>query len=147
MFWQKVSSIKRVCSKGLNMSYDVRGEILGFKETTSVEINEIDEFFSTMIDSKNENISFTIVRPNLLREYAFDIPIDIKVLLELQETSVVSVFNILVIQKPLEKSTINFLAPIIINHDNNRLAQTVLDPKKYPDFGMAETIEYFKTQE
>ena len=92
----------------------------------------------------NENISFTIVNPYALREYSFDLPTDVKVLLEIDKKSNVSVYNILVIQKPLEKSTINFLAPIIINNDNNKLAQVILEPKKHPDFGMAESIEFFK---
>ena len=126
------------------MSYNVRGEILGFMDTTSIDIIEIDDLFSTMVDKDNENISFTIVNPYMLREYSFDIPTDIKVLLEINEKSNLSVYNILVIQKPLEKSTINFLAPIMINHDNNKLAQFILDPKKNQDFGMAESIESFK---
>ena len=126
------------------MSYDVRGEILGFENTKNVAINTIDDLFSTMVDTENDNISFTIVTPYLLREYSFNVPTDIKVLLDINDDSNISVYNILVIQKPLEMSTINFLAPIIVNHDNNKLAQTVLDPKKHSDFGMAETIESFR---
>jgi len=126
------------------MSYDVRGEILGFSDTRNVEIVEIDTLFSTMKDKENDNISFTLVNPYALREYSFDIPVDIKVLLEIKEDSKLSVYNILVIQKPLEQSTVNFLAPIIINHDNNKLAQTVLDPRTNSDFGMAESIASFK---
>ena len=126
------------------MSYEVKSHILGFENTTEVDIKEIDPLFYTMTDVNNEHISFTLVNPYLLREYSFDVPTDIKVLLDINEDSKISVYNILVIQKPLEKSTINFLAPIVINHDNNKLAQIVLDPKKNPDFGMAETIESFK---
>ncbi|WP_457747672.1 flagellar assembly protein FliW [Sulfurimonas sp.] len=126
------------------MSYEVKSHILGFNDTTEVEIKEIDPLFYTMTDTNNKHISFTLVNPYLLREYSFDVPSDIKILLEINENSNISVYNILVIQKPLEKSTINFLAPIIINHDNNSLAQVVLDPKKNPDFGMAETIESFR---
>jgi len=128
------------------MSYNVRGELLGFPDTQNVTIKEIDELFSTLTDVDNENISFTIVNPYLLREYSFDIPSDIKVLLDINEKSSLSVYNILVIQKPIEKSVVNFLAPIVVNHDNNKLAQVILDPVKHPDFGMAETIESFKEQ-
>ena len=128
------------------MSYDVRGEILGFPDTRKLEIVEIDTLFSTMKDIDNSHISFTIVNPYVLREYSIDIPTDIKVILEINENSSISVYNILIIQKPLEKSAINFLAPIIINNDNNKLAQVILDPRKHPDFGMAETIESFKKQ-
>ena len=127
------------------MSYNVRGQIYGFMDTTDIDIVEIDDLFSTMVDKNNPDISFTIVNPYLLREYSFDVPTDIKVLLEITEKSNLSVYNILIIQKPLEKSTVNFLAPIVINHDNNKLAQFILDPKKHPDFGMAESIESFKS--
>jgi flagellar assembly factor FliW len=126
------------------MSYDIRGELLGFPDTYKVEIIEVDELFSTLKDTENDNISFTIVNPYALREYSFDIPSDIKILLEITEKSNISVYNILIIQKPLDKSTINFLAPIIVNHDNNKLAQIVLDPQRHPDFGMTESIESFK---
>lgn len=128
------------------MSYDVRGELLGFPDTLKVEINKMDELFATMKDIENDNISFTIVNPYALREYSFDVPSDVKILLEINADSKVSVYNILIIQKPLEKSTINFLAPIIVNHDNNKLAQMILEPKKHPDFGIAESIASFKEQ-
>jgi len=126
------------------MSYDVQGELLGFPNTRKLEIVEIDTLFSTMKDTQNENISFTIVNPYALREYSFDVPSDVKVLLDINEKSDLSVYNILIIQKPLEKSTINFLAPIIINNETKKLAQVILDPRKHPDFGMAESIESFR---
>ena len=126
------------------MNYDVRGLLLGFNDTTNVAITEIDDLFLTLKDTKNDNISFTLVNPYALREYSFTIPIDIKVLLDINDQSSLSVYNILVIQKPLENSTVNFLAPIIINNDNNKLAQIILDPVKNPDFGMAESIKSFK---
>ena len=126
------------------MQYDVRGELLGFEETRKVELAQIDELFSTIRDIDNEHISFTVVNPYALREYSFNLPSDVKILLEINSDSHVSVYNLLVIQKPLDKSVINFLAPIVINEDNKKLAQVVLDPVKHPDFGFAETIESFK---
>ena len=126
------------------MAYTVVHEIPGFSDTKDVDIVKIDDLFATLRDVYNENISFTIVNPYLLREYDFEIPQETLTLLEIDDNSELSVYNILVIQKPLEKSTINFLAPIIINHTNNKLTQIILDPKKYPDYGMAEPIEDFK---
>ena len=126
------------------MSYEVRGTILGFEDTEKVDITEIDELFSTMQDVTNENISFTLANPYTLREYSFDVPTDVKILLELNEKSNISVYNIVVIKKPLEDSIVNFLAPIIVNNDNKKVAQAVLDGKRHPDFGMNETIKSFK---
>ena len=126
------------------MSYEVRGTILGFENMHNVEILEIDEMFSTMKDLDNENISFTMINPYTIREYSFDVPTDIKILLDINENSNVSVHNIMVIQNPLEDSTANFLAPILINNDNKKIGQAILDLKRHPDFGMAETIKSFK---
>ena len=127
-------------------TYEVKGDVLGFENMLNVEIHKIDEMFSTIQDIDNKDISFTIVNPFLLREYSFDLPADAKILLEINENANVSVHNIVVIQKPLEDSTVNFLAPILINHDNKRIAQIVLNQKRHPDFGMAESIRSFKEQ-
>jgi flagellar assembly factor FliW len=126
------------------MSYEVKGEILGFDKTKKVEINEIDSLFYTMIDEENRNISFTLVNPFLLRDYTIDIPLETKTLLDIDDTTQIGVYNTLIIQKPLEKSLINFLAPIIVNFDKKLLAQVILDPRKHPDYGMAEKIETFR---
>ena len=124
--------------------YRVKSAILGFEDMSSVEIHEIDELFSTMQDADNDKISFTILNPYQLREYSFDLPSDIKALLEINEESKISVFNMVVIQDPLENSTVNFLAPIVMNNDNFTIAQAVLTQKNHPDFGMAESIKSFK---
>lgn len=126
------------------MSYIVKGQILGFEDILNVEIHEVDDLFSTMQDTDNEGISFTIINPYLLREYSFDLPSDVKVILGITEESNVSVYNIVVIQEPLENSTINFLAPIIVNNDNKQIAQAVLNTKKHPEFGMTESIKSFR---
>ncbi len=125
------------------MSYEIKGSILGFDDTKKVEIVQIDELFATMKDEENEAISFTLINPYPLREYSFDVPAATQALLELKEDSNVRVYNIVVIQKPLEESRINFLAPVIINEDNKTVAQVVLDPKNYPNFGIATPIKEF----
>ena len=125
------------------MSYEVKGHILGFDDTNRVEIVQIDELFATMKDAQNEAITFTLVNPYPLREYSFDVPAATQALLELKDDSNIRVYNIVVIQKPLEESRVNFLAPIIINEDNKTVAQVVLDPKSNPDFGIATPIKEF----
>ena len=124
--------------------YEVKSAILGFENISKVEIHEVDELFFTLKDVDNNSISFTAVNPYLLREYSFDLPLDIKILLGINEKSNISVYNIVVIQTPLENSSINFLAPIIVNTDNKKIAQAVLNKNSHPEFGMAETIKSFK---
>ncbi len=125
------------------MSYEIKSPILGFENMMNVEIKDTDEMFSTMYDAKNKDISFTIVNPYILREYSFDVPTDVRILLEIKDNSNLSVYNITLIQNPLESSTINFLAPIIVNNDNKRIAQIVLSKERHPNFGMLESIESF----
>jgi flagellar assembly factor FliW len=128
------------------MSYKVHGNILGFETMSEVEIHKVDELFSTMVDKENDNLSFTLVSPYALREYSFDVPLNVKQTLEITNESKLTAYNIVVIQKPLEKSTVNFLAPILVNLDNGKIAQVVLNPKEHPDFGMAESIESFRNE-
>ncbi|MDY0121636.1 MAG: flagellar assembly protein FliW [Sulfurimonas sp.] len=126
------------------MKFTVKKSILGFENIQEVEIVEIDEMFATMRDANNKDISFTIVNPYTLREYSFDVSKSVETLLDINEKSNISVYNIVVIKKPLEDSCVNFLAPIIVNNDTKELAQDVLNSKDHPDFGMAETIKSFQ---
>ncbi len=126
------------------MVYKVSGNIYGFDETLNIEWNEIDELFATIKDVNNENISFTLINPYILREYSFDLPSDVKVLLDINGESNVLVYNIIIVQDPLDESKINFLAPLIFNTDNAKMTQVILKPEKHPDFGMAESIKSFR---
>jgi len=128
------------------MHYKVVSEILGFKDMKEVRIEPIDEFFSKMSDANNKNISFSLINPHLLREYSFTLPADIKNLLKIDDNTDITVYNILLIQKPPETSTINFLAPIVVNNNNKTVAQVVLEPKQNPNFGMAERINTFTAE-
>ncbi len=126
------------------MVYKVDGRIYGFSDTVTVEFHKIDELFATIKDSDNEAVSFTLVNPFRLREYAFDLADDVKVLLDINEETNILVYNIVIIQDPLDASKINFLAPLILNEDNQTMAQIILKPEEYPDFGMAESIQSFR---
>ncbi|MFZ5374039.1 MAG: flagellar assembly protein FliW [Campylobacterota bacterium] len=126
------------------MQYQVKSDILGFETLKCVELNEIDELFSTL-QSCDGSIRFTLVNPYALREYSFDLPTPIRVLLDINQNSNVLVYNIVVIQDPLDESCVNFLAPLIFNQDNALMAQAVLDPNDHPGLGLAEPIKKFKS--
>jgi flagellar assembly factor FliW len=126
------------------MQYEVKSTILGFEKVECVELNEIDELFATL-RSCDGDVSFTVVNPYALREYSFDLPTTVRVLLDINENSKVVVYNIAVIQDPLDESCINFIAPLIFNQDNATMSQAVLDVKNHPGFGLAEPIKNFKS--
>jgi flagellar assembly factor FliW len=130
--------------KGVCVKYNVKADILGFENLKTVELQPFDELFS-ILRGEDEKVSFTLVNPYALREYSFDLPKSVRVLLDINENSNVLVYNIVVIQNPLDESCVNFLAPLIFNQDNASMAQAVLNAKDYPGLGYAEPIKNFKS--
>ncbi len=126
------------------MKFEVKSEILGFEDIKEVELNEIDELFSTLRASNND-ISFTLVNPNRLREYEFEVSSATEALLDIKDENDLLVYNIVVIQNPLDESKINFLAPLVFNKANSTVAQEVLGVEKYPQFGFDESLKTFTT--
>jgi flagellar assembly factor FliW len=130
--------------KDTTMQYNVKSTILGFDNISKVELNEIDDLFSTLKSCDEANTSFTVVNPYMLREYSFDVPKDIQELLEINEDSKVVVYNMVVVQDPLDESRINFLAPLIFNQGNGSMAQAVLDSNVHSEFGVAVSLKTFR---
>ncbi len=126
------------------MQYNVKSTILGFDNISKVELNEIDDLFSTLKSCDEANTSFTVVNPYMLREYSFDVPKDIQELLEINEDSKVVVYNMVIVQDPLDESRINFLAPLIFNQGNGSMAQAVLDSNVHSEFGVAVSLKTFR---
>ncbi|MDP2076508.1 MAG: flagellar assembly protein FliW [Sulfuricurvum sp.] len=126
------------------MQYNVKSSILGFDQVSKVELSEIDELFSTLKSCDDDNTSFTVVNPYMLREYSFDVPKDIRDLLDINEDSKVVVYNVMIVQDPLDESRINFMAPLIFNQGNGSMAQAVLDSEAHSEFGVAVSLKTFR---
>jgi flagellar assembly factor FliW len=109
------------------MIYEVKKPILGFENVLKVSLEEIDGLFSTLKAIDSPVPSFTLVNPYQLREYSFDIPKDVQVLLDINENSNILVYNIVVLHNPITESVINFKAPLIFNKDNGKMAQFILN--------------------
>jgi flagellar assembly factor FliW len=86
------------------------------------------------LESIGEGPSFTLISPFALREYSFDIPSSLQGLLGITPQSNLLIYNIMILQTPIEKSTINFVAPLIFNTDNQTMAQIIVDNRA--DFGI-----------
>ncbi len=126
------------------MVYEVKSQILGFEQMVRAELEPLDEMFATLRDPDHAFTAFTLVSPYSLREYSFEIPYAIKALLEIDENAKLLVYNVVVVQDPLDMSCVNFLAPLIFNEDNHTMAQVVLKVSEYPDFSIAQTIQSFR---
>ena len=123
------------------MKFDVSVPLLGFENVKQVELQKIDEIFMKMQSSEDENISFTLINPYVLREYDFEVPQNILDLLSITKESNLLILNIVLIQTPIEDSVVNFIGPLIFNTDTNRAAQIILsEPMGY---GVAEKTSSF----
>jgi len=94
-----------------------------------------------MTSCNDENISFTLINPFVLRDYDFEVCDTIKETLEIDEKSNILILNIVLIQTPIENSAVNFIGPLIFNTDNNKMTQIIIDDTK--EYGVAEKISTF----
>lgn len=127
------------------MQFDLKLPLLGFEGVTKMELQKIDEIF-LRLESVGGGPSFTLVNPYALREYSFDIPSSLQALMEITPESNLLIYNIMILQTPIEKSTINFVAPLIFNTSNQTMAQIIVDNRA--DFAIAEPVQrYLKGME
>ena len=130
------------------MEFEVKVPLFGFEHVEKMTLSKIDDVFANLTASNTENSpSFTLVNPYALRQYDVDIPQVTQILLDLKDDSNVLVYNIVIIHNPIEESTVNFLAPIILNIDNQTMSQLILDSSKYKDYGINESIASFMGKE
>ncbi|MDR0746694.1 MAG: flagellar assembly protein FliW [Helicobacteraceae bacterium] len=125
------------------MTYELTSPILGFEQVKKVELQKSDDLFSLLSAVDGEGLTWTLINPYHLREYSFDLSLDVQELLGINEKSRLLVYNVLALGNETDDSEINFLAPIVFNQDNGRAAQIVLDGKLYPDFKIAHKLSEF----
>lgn len=121
--------------------FQVKSPILGFDSANTVNFAEVDDGALAFLSMEN-GAELLLINPYKVREYSFEVPTAIQTLLDMKSNSNVKVFCVFVREKEAEVR-INFLAPIILNFDNNTLAQVVLNSKDYPNFGVAESIKNY----
>jgi flagellar assembly factor FliW len=128
------------------MVYELKSPILGFEDLDQVEFEELDESFAKIRSTSNSYIELHLVNPYSLREYSFDIPKYVQVLLDISDKTNLLVYCVLIVQTPINNSKVNFLAPIIFNKDNAKAAQIALSVKDYPNFKVADDLKNYMTE-
>ena len=123
------------------MKFDISVPLLGFENVKQVELQKIDEIFMKMQSCEDENISFTLINPYVLREYDFEVPQNILDLLSITKESNLLILNIVLIQTPIEDSVVNFIGPLIFNTDTKQAVQIILCEQT--NYGVAEKISSF----
>lgn len=127
------------------MVFHVKAPILGFESISQLELMKIDDIFMRLQSPGTLEPSFTLINPFVLRPYAFDIPSVLQEKLGIDNQSNLLVYNIVMIQNPIEKSTVNFAAPLIFNTDTQCMAQHIINDR--PEYGVIEPIDSFFTKE
>lgn len=122
------------------MQFELKLPLLGFEAVSTMELKKIDDIFMRL-ESIGEGPSFTLINPFALREYSFDIPASLQALLEIKPETNLLIYNIMILQSPIENSTINFVAPLIFNTDNQTMAQIIIDNRN--DFSIADPIKNY----
>ena len=121
------------------MKFLVKKPILGFEKINEVELQKIDDTFSILKDN-NDNILFTLINPFVLKkDFDFEVPADVKVLLDLNENSLIEVYLNVIMKDPITESIVNFKAPFIFNKSNKTCAQIILDNEGY-----AKIVDFLK---
>ncbi|TLD96801.1 flagellar assembly protein FliW [Helicobacter jaachi] len=133
------------------MTYELKMPILGFDDVTKVELEKIDETFSKIRSLDGErSFEITLVNPFSLCDYAFTIPTADERLLDLDEKrgDKVEVYCVVVVQKPIENSIVNLMAPFVFNPANaSALQVTTLPVAEYPQFSKVQPLKEFLSQE
>lgn len=146
-FLSKYKTTKRITMSEKAKKLSVKCPILGFEETKNMEFIPVDDIFVRLKSTDGRDFTFIVIDAQLIRPgYNFDIPLYYQQILGLEKDSNRQAFVIMALHEDINDSTLNFLAPILINWDNNSLAQVILDSSAYPDFSQMDKISNYLSQ-
>lgn len=120
--------LKILDGKIINMN----GSLLGFKHLNQFHFSVIEEDspYGYLESTEDTNIGFIVASPfDFYKDYIFEIEDNEKSKLEVNSQDDVLVLGIMNMKEPFADSTINLLAPILINIHNGAARQIVLPPK------------------
>jgi flagellar assembly factor FliW len=108
--------------------------IPGFEESRRYVLLDIpeNEVFRILQDVEDEFVSFVVTDPwSFFEGYDFDIPDEELLKINISKEEQLSVMNIVTLSDEFENSTVNLLAPVVVNKDDRAGKQYVLNSGKY----------------
>ncbi|MGF7400341.1 flagellar assembly protein FliW [Thermoanaerobacterium thermosaccharolyticum] len=108
--------------------------IPGFEGLKSFILLSVDEYtpFKWLQSLDDTNIAFVIIDPKaIVKDYKVELDEETVKLLDIKDLNHILVFAIVVIPDEIEKMTANLKAPIIVNAENNKGMQILLDNDEY----------------
>jgi flagellar assembly factor FliW len=110
--------------------------IPGFEEEKAFIIvlsGDQDLPFHYLQSIRKDDVSFMITNPFIfVNPYDFELPDQVVKQLDIKKASDISIYSIVTIPEDLERTSINLVAPIVVNNMNNKAKQVVL--QDYPTF-------------
>ncbi|MBP1744171.1 MAG: flagellar assembly protein FliW [Firmicutes bacterium] len=116
------------------MIMDFPEGIPGFEDSRRYVLLDIPEndVFRILQNADDEHISFIVTDPWVFFEdYDFDIPDEELAKINIKKEEQLSVMNIVTLSDEFENSTVNLLAPVVVNKDDRAGKQYVLNSGKY----------------
>jgi flagellar assembly factor FliW len=123
------------------MIFTLKLPLLGFEHLSMMKLEKIDDTFAKLSSQDADNISFTLINPFILCDYNFEIPTPLQTLMEIDDNSDLLIYNMMIVNSELEKSTINLAAPLIFNVTNQTMAQLILQDST--TYGIAHKLSTF----
>ncbi|XQY91515.1 flagellar assembly protein FliW [Metabacillus sp. HB246100] len=81
---------------------------------------------------KSKDLGFIMINPfNYFHSYEFELSKPDKDFLEIHSESDITILTIITVKEPFEDSTVNLMAPIIINVKNKKAKQVILNNSIY----------------
>lgn len=110
--------------------------ILGFKDSKEFVIIDLEDtnFFSFLQDIKNEMVSFLVINPwNFFEDYDIELPDDKleNININPKGNNLMEIYNIVTLSNNFNESTANLLAPVVINLEDKKGKQFVLNNSPY----------------
>lgn len=111
------------------VAVDLNGSVLAFEEYRYFVFHVLDANYCFLQHESEETVGFLVASPFMFfKEYQFELSAEELIRLELQDQCDALVLGIINIHEPFQDSTMNLVAPIVINLQTMRGYQIVLPP-------------------
>jgi flagellar assembly factor FliW len=117
-----------------NSTLDFGSSIYGFEELGQYKFEEMDSTnaFCLLKSVEDDNIGFVVISPfEVNPTYEFKLSEETIQELGIEQADDVLVLSIITIQRPFEQSTVNLLAPLVVNIRTGAGRQVVLNGVPY----------------
>lgn len=113
-------------------TFHFNGSVLAFEALNEFVLESVgeDSPFAVLQSQEDANIGFVVASPfTFFKDFAFELDEHDKEELGLTEQHDALILGFITLQDPFQQSTMNLVAPLVINISNSKGKQIVLPPK------------------